>query len=100
MPLLAWHLLEVPREGGKTLLLLGGPRRSERRRRKRKTGGRTGKRTGRRRRRGRRRMVRRRRSGPEELPERDSGWRMVGVLPALDAAARLRGGEGEGLGRA
>ena len=51
LPLLAWYLGKVPREGGKPFLLLGGAT-SERRRRRRRTELRTGKRTGRSRRRG------------------------------------------------
>ena len=87
LPLLAWYLGQVPCEGGKPSLLLGGARRrvwriSRSRRR-------TGKRTGRSRRRGRRRMVRRRRGGPEEPPDRDGGRGNVGVLPRQDAGPLL-----------
>ena len=56
LPLLAWYLGKVPREGGKPFHLLGGA--TSERRRRRRTELRTGKRTGRSRRRVRRPMGR------------------------------------------
>ena len=98
LPLLAWHLGKVPREGGKPLLLIGGPTR-ERRRRRRRTELRTGKRTGRRKERKRRPLgTRGRTEGGKRTGRRRTGARRTGGS-RIGEAARLGGVEGPRAGR-